>query len=267
VQIKKLFYWLAALPFVLAASYFFLFPQVWRCQWVSFSAFRQVQPRLYVAPEISKQQQQMATISLKAAQVRIRQMWGGQRGNATVILCHSLPQYQQYCSSGEGAGCSLGTPWGASFVVLNLEGLNTDVIAHEMCHDELFSRLGWWTTKRQIPQWFNEGLALMADRRFVATTDSIQRYIDYKDELLYRSHGGQTVITLDEIATTQGFFGGNETQQMLAYMTAATEVARWLSLVGEQHIAQLIAQIKQGADFEQCYEALEKQAVAKRKTR
>ncbi|WP_332368176.1 hypothetical protein [Spirosoma telluris] len=49
-------------------------------------------------------------------------------------------------------------PWGASYLILGPDGNNTDVIAHELCHDELFARLGWWRVKRQIPQWFNEGL-------------------------------------------------------------------------------------------------------------
>ncbi|TAH08764.1 MAG: hypothetical protein EAZ14_09320 [Runella slithyformis] len=265
VNTKNWIYWLLGITLALVSSYFFLFPQVWRCQWVRFSDFRQIDARLFVAAETSLKQQKMAIEALVAAQKRVAELWGQTNGSASIILCHSPQQYQRYCHHHEGAGCSIGTPWGESFIVLNLEGLNTDVIAHEMCHDELFNRLGWWTTKRQIPQWFNEGLALMADHRFVATTDSIQRYIDYKDELLYRSHGGQIALNLPDIATTSRFFGGDEAYQMLAYMTAATEVARWLSLVGKQQVRVLVQEINQGKDFLESYQAIEKASVYVRK--
>jgi len=260
---KKRLYWLVGLPLALLSSYLFLFPQLWRCQWIQFLDFKKIDTWLYVAPEISLKQQKMFLEAHQEAQKRVAQIWGSNSGTATAtILCHSPHQYQQYCNSNEGAGCSIGTPWGQSFIVLNLQGLNTDVIAHEMCHDALFSWLGWWTTKRQIPQWFNEGLALATDYRFVSTTDSIQRYIDYKEEQFYRARGGQIALNLDEIATTQGFFGGDETHLMLAYMTAATEVARWLSLVGRQKVPLLIEQIKNGEDFWNTYQKIEKRATS-----
>ena len=256
----KPLYWLVGLPLALLGSYLFLFPQVWRCQWVQFLGFKQINTWLYTAPEISAKQQNVFLKAHQEAKKRVAQIWGNNSGHkTTTILCHSLRQYQQYCNGNEGAGCSIGTPWGESFIVLNLEGLNTDVIAHEMCHDALFSRLGWWTTKRQIPQWFNEGLALAVDYRFVSTTDSIQRYIDYQEEQFYRSHAGQIALNLDEIATTQGFFGGDESRLMLAYMTAATEVARWLSLAGRQKVPLLVEQIKNGEDFWKTYQKIEKQ--------
>lgn len=163
----------------------------------------------------------------------------------------------RYCSHHEGAGCSIGTPWGSSYIVLNADGLNTDVVAHELCHAELFERLGWWTTTRQIPQWFNEGLALMVDYRFVASTDSLQRYQDYAEECLYLSRGGQFEPSLEEISTMRGFFKHDDAYVMLAYMTAGREVSRWLSKVGKTKVAELTHQIKQGNSFAKTYKTLE----------
>ena len=259
-QTTRYFFSFFALFFGAIFSYFFLFPQVWNCQWVARSDFKQVGAGLFVSPEISAQQQKAAFKNIAIAQKRIAQFWGKREGKAALILCNNGAEYQHYCNSNEGAGCSIGTPWGHSFVVLNREGLNADVIAHEMCHDELFTRLGWWKTKRQIPQWFNEGLALVNDYRFVSATDSIQRCIDYHQEMLYRSNGGQVALALDDIATTNGFFGGDEAHVMLAYMTAGTEVSRWLSLVGTQKMRKLVAELQTGGDFSANYRKLEKQA-------
>ena len=259
-QSTRYFSYFLGLLLATAFGYFFLFPQVWYCQWVGYSDFKQIDNGLYISPEIPVQQRVVALQNIDIAQKRIAQFWGKQEGKAALILCNNGTEYQHFCNSNEGAGCSIGTPWGQSFVVLNREGLNADVIAHEMCHDELFTRLGWWKTKRQIPQWFNEGLALMADYRFVPATDSIQRYIDYKEEMLYRSHGGHVALNLKDISTTSGFFGGDEAHVMLAYMAAGTEVSRWLSLVGTQRMKGLIEGVERGNDFLERYQTLEKQA-------
>ncbi|WP_028663591.1 hypothetical protein [Runella zeae] len=238
-------------------SYFVLFPHVWRCQWIEFSDFKKITSTFYISPDTPPKNLQKAQSAMADAHKRISRLWGTPQQRATFILCENTEQYRHYCNSTEGAGCSLGTPWGQSFIVLNVEGLNTDVIAHEMCHAELFTRLGWWKTTRQIPQWFNEGLALMVDYRFVPQTDSIQRHRSYKEECLYLSRGGQIALDLKDISSMRGFFNGNESHVMLAYMTGATEVSRWLAAVGEAKVQILIQQVAAGKPFEVVYKDLE----------
>ncbi len=258
MPLRRLFLWICMGSMALVASYFVLFPQVWHCQWIGFSDFKPLNNRFYVSPSSSLKHQKEAQKAITEAQGRVQKLWGERVGTPTIIVCEKAYEYAQFCHSDEGAGCSIGTPWGSSYIVLNLDGLNVDVIAHEMCHDELFTRLGWWTTTRQIPQWFNEGLALMVDHRFVAATDSVQRYLDYKEECAYVSNGGQIVLKLKEISSMRGFFSGPESHVMLAYMTAGTEVSRWLSHTGTQHIPTLINRIKSGDTFEVAYYDLDK---------
>ena len=121
---------------------------------------------VYVNQQTTRPQAAQLRQHLATARARLTRFWGDRRGRATLIYCPQQADYEQYCIGGEGAGCSLGTPWGESFLILGPDGNNADVIAHELCHDELFARLGWWRTKREIPVWFNEGLALMVDYRF-----------------------------------------------------------------------------------------------------
>lgn len=257
MRLRQLLLWIFMTSVALVVSYYVLFPHLWYCQWIDYSDFKKVKSNLYISPTTSSKHLQRINLSIEEAHKRIGDLWGKSVGDATFILCESTEQYHRYCNSDEGAGCSIGTPWGASFIVLNLNGLNTDVIAHEMCHDELFTRLGWWKTTREIPQWFNEGLALMVDYRFVATSDSVQRYLDYKDECSYVSNGGQTVLNLNEISSFHGFFNGSENHVMLAYMTSGMEVSRWLAVVGEKKIALLVHQIAEGHHFQDVYQQLE----------
>ncbi|MEZ4905571.1 MAG: hypothetical protein R2822_29320 [Spirosomataceae bacterium] len=256
--------WIFVGSCALIISYYVLFPHVWHCQWIDFSDFKKINPRLYISTKIPQKYVHQADILVKEARHSIEQLWGESQGRGTVIICSTSEEYERYCHSSEGAGCSIGTPWGESFIILNLDGLNVDVIAHEMCHDELFCRLGWWTTTRQIPQWFNEGLALMVDHRFVSSTDSIQRYIDYQEACLSASKGGQTVLELKEISTMKGFFGGDESRVFLAYMTAATEVSRWLMKEGTNQIPYFIYRIKAGESFDDIYPFVPPKGMNKR---
>jgi hypothetical protein len=105
-----------------------------------------------------------------------------------------------------------------------------------MCHDELATRAGWWTSRTKIAKWEDEGLALQLDDRFVSATDSIQRYIDYKAELQRFSMNNQISIPLENLQTEKQFFGGDAVYTQLAYLIAATEVARLISLKGRQNV-------------------------------
>ena len=261
-RLFKVLKFLAIGIFVAVTSYYFLYSHIFYCQTITFSTFEKVNARLYVSAGIDQVQRQQMYSSIKRARSRVAAFWEKSVGDATLILCSNPDEYQKYCHSSEGAGCSLGTPWGDSYIVLNPYGLNEDVISHEMCHDELFTRLGWWKTTTQIPQWFNEGLALMLDRRFVPETDPQLRYLSYKDEWLYLTHGAQEVLELDRLTSMKGFFGGNQRHVMLAYMTAGMEVSYWLMLTGPRNVLVLLDTVARGSDFLDTYESMKKAGEA-----
>jgi hypothetical protein len=116
-----------------------------------------------------------------------------------------------------------------------------------MCHDELMTKLGWWKTKKEIPAWFDEGLALMLDYRFVSSQDSIQRYIDYQTELRYLSPKS---VSLDKLNTQKGFFGQGEYFTKIAYFTSAAEISRKISLKGKRGIFEIIDKTQKDGKFE-----------------
>ncbi|QJD81356.1 hypothetical protein HH216_12810 [Spirosoma rhododendri] len=256
---------LVALPLSLPL----LYPHLLRCMLVSRSAdFRRLPDRasshsLYIRTTVSARQQTQFQAHCRAAQARISRFWGGQQGRAVLIYCPSQTDYARYCAGGEGAGCSLGTPWGDAYLVLGPEGNNVDVIAHELCHDELFSRLGWWSVKRQIPQWFNEGLALLVDYRFSSPDvwerpDSTASPVDTPR---MGPFGFRPMIPLTDLVTTSDFFGGDYGHVMMAYQTAADEVARWLRRVGQPGLLALTRSVANGESFDQAYQRLEKGAT------
>ncbi|MVM34921.1 hypothetical protein GO755_33140 [Spirosoma sp. HMF4905] len=257
------------LPLLIALpiGFLLLYPQLIHCFRIRSSEnFRLLKdiPNVYIHQTATSQQQKQLRQHIVAARNRIRRFWGDQRGQAILIYCPNQSDYEHYCAGGEGAGCSLGMPWGTSYLVLGPDGNNVDVIAHELCHDELFARLGWWRVKRQIPQWFNEGLALMVDYRFSnptvwETPDSSSHDASVWDETNPTPYPPSPMLKLSELETTRDFFGSNATHTMQAYQTAADEVARWLSIAGRKSVPILADAIAKGNDFGEVYRRLERE--------
>ena len=255
--------WFVSFLIALPVGLFILFPTLWRCLAISYSTdFQQTTllgRTVFTAQTVTPRQRELLATHLQMASARIRAFWGSQRGRAVLIYCPTQAQYARYCSGGEGAGCSLGMPWGDSFLVIGPEGNSPDVLAHELCHDELFARLGWLTTKRQVPQWFNEGLALMVDYRFSSgSTDARERFLVYDAEWQYRvaSLPGHAAAPpkLATLETTRDFFYGDYSRVMLAYLTAGREVARWLATVGHTALPRLLTDLAAGQSFADVYQ-------------
>lgn len=216
----------------LILSFFWLFPQIPGLLWAEHHEYVRYGNGLFSDSVIAPRQLFRLNKSVAVAESKIKDFWGEHKGKGTIIFCQTEARFAELCGSGKGAGCSIGTPW-KSWIVLNTDGLNADVIAHEMCHIELMTRLGWWDVKTKIPTWLDEGLALQVDDRFVSEKDSIQRYIDYKAELEMYSNGNQWEIPLTELETNKQFFT-DEYRTRLAYLTAATEVSKILTKTSRQ---------------------------------
>ncbi|MFC5409717.1 hypothetical protein ACFPMF_10390 [Larkinella bovis] len=247
---------------ILPLAFFAAFPQIVRCVFLEHTAgFQSIAPQVWVAKDTPDRQRVYLLFEINEARKRLELLWNKPiHSHATIVYCQTPEQYEQYCQDGEGAGCSLGTPWGDSWIIINPYGRNPDVLAHEMCHDELFTRLGWLKTQRQIPQWFNEGLALMIDQRFTTATDSLRRFEEFQDHWQQQSRGQQTVLDLSELASLRDFFAGDTDRVMLAYMTAGREVSRWLALVGRPGLRKLAEAVAQGEAFSTAYQQLEREA-------
>jgi hypothetical protein len=223
-----------------------LFPQFVRCFFVSYDNFEEIRPMIYAEKGLSEKQKTSLINNVTLAKKRIKNFWGKQQGEAKIIFCKNAETYQKYARTNDGAGFSIGTPLG-SWIILNKDGQNVDVIAHEMCHDELMTKLGWWKTQKEIPTWFDEGLALMLDYRFVNTQDSIQRYIDYRTELSYLT---PVPIPLNELISHKDFFGESEAFTKIAYFTSALAVSKKISKEGKKEIFRIIEKTEKEGKFE-----------------
>jgi hypothetical protein len=132
-----------------------------------------------------------------------------------------------------------------TFIILGPYGIRkVDILAHELAHAEFFQRLGY-RNRNQVPNWFDEGLAVQVDDRV-----SLEQWRWSTDD-------GRTAPELSQIGIIRH-------DDWLGYATAKHEVNRWLNIVGQEGLLSLIDEIRAGEDFHQVYRAIEEEALQSR---
>ncbi len=242
----KIIYYILLFGFVLSFILYRLFPQVLPCTLVPLGDFVEIKEGVFVENPMLEAEGQKLIRNIAIATLRIRDFWGKNNGKATIIFCKNESTYLYLTKSDKGAAFSVGTPI-HSWIILNKDANNVDVIAHEMCHDELMTELGWWKSKTKVPTWFDEGLALMFDYRFVASQDSLQRFYDYENELHLSA---PKEITLDKISTKNGFFDSDENKVRGAYFLSGMVVSGKIAQYGKKNIFKTIEILKKEDKFE-----------------
>jgi hypothetical protein len=266
---RKLIRWLknGLLSFVgIMAVLAWLFPSLWFCKTVAFSSLKPIDSRVYVSPYLNDKDYALLSRVIFRSERRVSHFFKGKESNPTIIVCTTQKEYSKYCSGYEGAGCSVAAPWGESFIILSREGLNVDVLSHEMSHAELVEKLGWWKTNWEIPQWFNEGLALMLDRRFVNVSTPEARYEGYHDRWMLEYSKYDSPDQLDQMISMRGFFNRGEGGVMYAYMSAGLEVSYWLATMNPEGLPYFFELNKRGKSFKESYAEAEKACMQARKS-
>jgi len=239
-------------------SYYLAFPQVVRCYAIGFSDFEKYSDHLYFSEGTTPLQKDSLLQLFAGSKKRISRLWGSYTSAPTIVFCHTEEIYSKYGSTSGSPANFFGTPLGL-YVVVSPDGLNTDIISHEMCHAELAQRLGWLTMTSQIPQWFNEGVALMADYRYPDTRTS-NRHNNYLQKWNQATSNGVVKIKLSEISSVKDFFNGDQYWIYLAYLRSGLEVSRWLEIVKRDGLLDLVKKLNEGEDFDSAYSGIEQRA-------
>ena len=145
-------------------------------------------------------------------------------------------------------------------ILLSPRGLNCHYLAHEWSHDELRTRLtfrAWW----QLPQWFNEGLAVAISEAPAHSEAHWQFLVDSgisrptRAELL----SYQTLRQWLDAVHHYGIVPNKERKAKgLAeirpvYTAAGHEVRPWLAQAGTQGLLELIQRLNEGQVLDEVY--------------
>jgi hypothetical protein len=128
----------------------------------------QVRPGLHVEPGLTAEQQRQVGAAVDGGTRRVADFFGGLRSAPPFLACLTDACYARIGGGGERGIAVLGRA-----VMLSPRGIDPVIAAHELTHVELRARLG----SAAVPQWFNEGLAVLVsdDQRYLLPAGSGDR--------------------------------------------------------------------------------------------
>jgi hypothetical protein len=241
----KAFFYAAIVVLTSLAAYTVIFASQVRCLFVEWSELEEIAPGVYVEPSMIGSDRAMLLAEIAESRIRLAAFFQKTKSVPIIIAGESERIMAQY-------GAPLGTPGMnhttlfGSYIVLGAEGLNVDVISHELCHAELFARVGWYNRQTKIPTWFDEGLALILDYRY-AQSDAMWLMI---------THHGKRAPSLEQLANMHDFMQYTAESPYLSYVTSMREVQAWWDVVGLEGFEEFTQLLREGSAFQDAYKGV-----------
>ena len=227
---------LLMLPLI-AVAHFFAFPEETRCILIRFADFEKT-GNIYFRKSASVEKIKSLREIKTLAESRVSNFWGKNcLLDYDIIYCNNKKDFDRYGHAGAPAATQLKC---GAYVVIGADGLDKDIIAHEISHTVLYDNIGWYKTKFKIPTWFDEGLAMQVDDRNYYSIDS----------LFLKNNNGLTLPDVMLLKRPQDFFAGTTETVMLNYTTAKFIVHEWLKT---HSLLKFITAINNGEPFETAY--------------
>lgn len=208
---------------------------------VPYRAFTERKQNVYVANDFSGSLQEVDSIVDQAIR-RVSDFWGNTKSNPVVIICDNEKTLQKLGGDHDTATMIFFNAY--SYISVSEEYLNVDVLAHELTHAELHSRLyagklAW----NLVPAWFDEGVATQNDYR-----------TKYGDEAWNEvTHNGTDRIDFSTIDSYSEFNQGQSSDRVYRYIVSRHEVKEWINRNGIDALTDLISSVNKGQDFQERY--------------
>ena len=221
---------------VSTVAYAVAMPKATRCMLIDFYDFKK-DGNLYYRASANPEDISSITSILEKAKERNRIFWGENQAEPIFIYCDTDEDYKKFESP-------LLTPAAAhlsikSFVVIGNDGVDLDILSHEISHTELSSRIGIWNRILEIPVWFDEGIAMQVDHRNYYSIDTLaKKSDDFK------------VLPNVEKTDAKQFWSGSRSEVMMNYMTAKYRISKWYS---KEKVDEFVKQINEGKSFQEAY--------------
>jgi hypothetical protein len=191
-----------------------------------------------------EQRGQFADLQDKA-KARIEEKFGVMRSRSKVVFFQTDQTFWPLKINSYGSAAYAG-----NCVLVGPQGQNVDVVAHELMHQELRTRIGYWRMFTQVPIWFDEGLAMQVDLRPQYGLTPAQKNLNQ-------------VSAIRSLTSARQFHQGDDEKITENYAFAKAEVARWLEDVGHQSLYPRLDRIREGESFDSVTNAQQKVAPEK----
>ncbi|MBE1585635.1 hypothetical protein ACFPOI_46955 [Nonomuraea angiospora] len=185
-----------------------------------------LQPGAYVELGLPPARRRQVSEVVEQANQRVRDFFGGRKSSPDLLVCLSDDCYRRIGGGGERGIAVLNRA-----VMLSPRGVDPVIASHEMTHVELHARLNG----AEVPQWFDEGLAVLVsdDPRYLAPTGD-RCLVDPRQPL---------PVTLDEWLRAAS-------ADPRTYAQAACQVSRWVGANGgKEAVRTLVERLSAGQAF------------------
>ena len=206
------------------------------------SEFTKIASHVYINRNYAGDQQELLEM-IEQAKDRVRTFFGDVffQDKTFFIICDDEKLTRKL---GEDHGTViLSFPTEAHYICISDEYLELDILAHEITHAELHTRLSA-EAQKAIPTWFGEGIALQNDYR--------EKYSEA--QWTQQTDNGKNAVALEDMDTPAEFYAGEAEDRRFRYLNAKHELDVWMTSHGQQGLLELLDRLNGGADFTTAYE-------------
>ncbi|MBQ3789759.1 MAG: hypothetical protein II800_02375 [Lachnospiraceae bacterium] len=207
------------------------------------SAFTEIASRVYINRDYAGDRQELLEM-IEQAKDRVRTFFGELhfQDETILIICDDEKLTRKL---GEDHGTVIVSfPAKAHYICISDEYLELDILAHEITHAELHSRLSA-EAQKTIPTWFDEGIALQNDYR--------EKYSEA--QWITQTDNGKNAVALEDMDTPAEFYAGEAEDRRFRYLNAKHELDLWMTIHGQYGLLELFDKLNDGADFITAYDS------------
>ncbi|GBE17407.1 hypothetical protein BMS3Abin15_01252 [bacterium BMS3Abin15] len=174
-------------------------------------------------------------------------VWGEIKSKPIIYACESKECAKSFNLSAPAHAVS-------RYTILRPEGFTKYLIAHETSHSEVIERAGSFLNWKNIPQWFDEGLAVVVGPDPRHNESAWEKIISENlphpsQEELMKIHS----IKAWNKATHEYNENLDYSEIVVTYATAGHYVRKWYNKVGRSGLLKLFEKINAGYSFEKAY--------------
>ena len=230
------------LVLVAAAVYFFQFNQYGYLMTIPYrSAFTEIADHVYINRNHARDHQEILSL-IGQAEGRVREFFGDLRfqDETIIIICDDDKLISKL--GGDKNTATIFFPTKTNYISVSDEYFNIDILAHEITHAELHTRLSA-KALQNIPTWFDEGIALQNDYR--------EQYSE--TQWIAQTDNGKNIVAVEDMDTPSEFYAGTVEERRFRYLNAKHEVSEWLKIHDKQGLLTFLDELNSGENFYTAY--------------
>ena len=222
----------------------------------SWMNLEQISNDVYVEKGMSEALKNVLLTQQMESKKFVIDVWGEIKSKPIIYACESKECAKSFNLSAPAHAVS-------RYTILRPEGFTKYLIAHETSHSEVIERAGSFLKWKKIPQWFDEGLAVVVgpDPRHneSAWGKIISENLPHpSQEELMKIHS----IKAWNKATHEYNKNLNYNEIVVTYATAGHYVRKWYNKVGRSGLLKLFEKINAGYSFEKAYQEISEGVIS-----